>query len=89
MSALDIAARIDMMKLLSRYAGVRGTAVIGIHHDLYTAYRFSSRVIALSNGRIAASGTPREVFTETFFREVFSVKAEILGEKGFIVCDSV
>ncbi|MDR1148850.1 MAG: ABC transporter ATP-binding protein [Spirochaetaceae bacterium] len=89
MSALDIAARIDMMKLLSRYAGVRRTAVIGIHHDLYTAYRFSSRVIALSNGRIAASGTPREVFTETFFREVFSVKAEILGEKGFIVRDSV
>ncbi|MDR1363629.1 MAG: ABC transporter ATP-binding protein [Spirochaetaceae bacterium] len=88
MSALDIAARIDMMKLLSSRASLGRSAVIGVHHDLYTAYRFSSRVAAMSHGGIVASGSPREVFTETFFREVFSVKAEILGEKGFIVQDS-
>lgn len=89
MSALDIAARIDMMKLLARRAAASRAAVIGIHHDLHTAYRFSNRVIALSKGRIAASGAPRDVFTEEFFRDVFSVSVEILDGKGFIVRDSV
>jgi iron complex transport system ATP-binding protein len=88
LSALDISARIDMMKLLSRYAESRRGTVIGIHHDLHSAYRFSSRVVALARGKIAACGSPREVFTEKFFREVFSVKADILGESGFIVRDS-
>jgi iron complex transport system ATP-binding protein len=88
MSALDIAARIDMMKLLSLRAARLRAAVIGIHHDLHTAYRFSSRVIALSQGGIAADGVPSDVFTEDFFRDVFSVRAEIL-DGGFVVRDSV
>jgi iron complex transport system ATP-binding protein len=88
MSALDIAARIDMMKLLTRRAAALRAAVIGIHHDLHTACRFSSRVIALSRGGVAADGIPSEVFTEDFFRDVFSVRAEIF-DGGFIVRDSV
>jgi iron complex transport system ATP-binding protein len=89
MSALDIAARIDMMKLLSRRASASRSAVLGIHHDLHTACRFSNRVIALSDGRIAAAGSPMQVFTEKFLRDVFSVKAEILDGKDFVVTDSV
>jgi iron complex transport system ATP-binding protein len=88
MSALDIAARIDMMKLLTSRASSLRAAVIGIHHDLHTAYRFSSRIIALSRGGIAADGPPQDVFTEDFFRDVFSVHAEIFGG-GFVVRDSV
>jgi iron complex transport system ATP-binding protein len=89
MSALDIAARIDMMKLLSRRASQRRSAVIGIHHDLHTACRFSTRVIALSHGKIAAFGSPAQVFTEKFLHDVFAVKAEILDGKDFVVLDSV
>ena len=89
MSALDVAARIDMMKLLSARAAARRAAIIGIHHDLHTAARFSSRVIALFGGRIAASGAPRDVFTEAFFKEIFSVKAEITAGGDFLIRDSV
>jgi iron complex transport system ATP-binding protein len=88
MSALDVSARIDMMKLLSARAAARRAAIIGIHHDLHTASGFSSRVIALFRGRIAASGSPRDVFTEVFFKDIFSVKAEITGG-GFLIRDSV
>ncbi|MDR3355603.1 MAG: ABC transporter ATP-binding protein [Spirochaetaceae bacterium] len=87
MSALDVAARIDMMKLLSARASARASAIIGIHHDLQTAAGFSSRVLALHRGRIAASGPPRSVFTEPFFKTVFSVKAEITPG-GFLIKDS-
>ncbi|MDR0685320.1 MAG: ABC transporter ATP-binding protein [Spirochaetaceae bacterium] len=89
MSALDVAARIDMMKLLSARAAARRAAIIGIHHDLHTAASFSSRVIALFGGRIAASGAPRDVFTEAFFKEIFSVKAEITAGGDFLIRDSV
>ena len=88
MSALDVAARIDMMKLLSVRAAARRAAIIGIHHDLYTAAGFSSRVIALFRGRIAASGAPADVFTEAFFKEIFSVRAEITGGGDFLIRDS-
>jgi iron complex transport system ATP-binding protein len=89
MSALDVAARIDMMKLLSARAAARRAAVIGIHHDLHTAAGFSSRVIVLFRGRIAASGVPEAVFTESLFRDIFSVRAEISGGGDFLIRDSV
>lgn len=88
MSALDVAARIDMMKLLSSRASARRAAIIGVHHDLHTAGGFSDRVIALFNGRIAASGPPHDVFTEDFFKTIFSVRAEITGG-GFLILDSI
>jgi iron complex transport system ATP-binding protein len=89
MSELDIAARIAMMKLLRQTMGETGMAVIGIHHDLSVAYRYSDRVIALQNGCIAADGDPADVFTKDFFREVFFVDAEILPGKGFIISDNI
>lgn len=89
MSELDIAARLAMMKLLSHYTVSRNIAVIGIQHDLHTAYRFADRVIALSSGRIAADGAPGGVFTPDFFAQVFHVKAEVVPHKGFFFEDVV
>jgi iron complex transport system ATP-binding protein len=83
LSELDIAARIAMMRLLSALAATRKIAVIGVHHDLSLLQRFSSRVIALSGGTVAADGTPNEVFTEAFFEKVFAVHAGIVPGKGF------
>jgi iron complex transport system ATP-binding protein len=89
MSGLDLAARIGMMKLLSRYAGERKIGIIGIQHDLHTAYRFADRVIALSQGRIAADGPPKTVCTPDFFARVFHVKAELAPGKGFFFEDTM
>jgi iron complex transport system ATP-binding protein len=89
LSELDIAARIAMMKLLSRLVKDRGLTVIGIHHDLNLAYRFAGRIIALNRGRIAADGSPGIVFTPKFFAGVFSVKAEIMPSKGFLFYDNL
>ncbi|MDR0562087.1 MAG: ABC transporter ATP-binding protein [Spirochaetaceae bacterium] len=89
MSELDIAARLGMMKLLSRYTADRNIGVIGIQHDLHTAYRFADRVIALSRGRIAADGSPESVCTPDFFAQVFHVKAEPIPGKGFFFKDVI
>jgi iron complex transport system ATP-binding protein len=89
LSELDIAARIAMMKLLSHLASERGLAVIGIHHDLSLAYRFAGRIIALSNGEIAADGAPDQVFTPEFFARIFSVQAEAIPRRGLLFSDSL
>jgi iron complex transport system ATP-binding protein len=89
LSELDIAARIAMMKLLSRLASERRLAVIGIHHDLSLAYRFAGRVIALSGGEIAADGPPGQVFTPEFLARIFSVRAETIPRRGLLFLDNL
>jgi len=89
MSGLDICARISMTKLLRELIQIHGITVMAINHDLNTAYRFSSRIVALSKGGIAAIGPPRQVMTEGFFEDVFDVKAEIYEEKGFFIHDNI
>ncbi|GHU13652.1 ABC transporter ATP-binding protein [Spirochaetia bacterium] len=89
LSELDIAARIAMMKILSRLAAERGITVIGVHHDLNLVYRFADRIIALDKGRIAADGPPDGVFTQEFFAEVFSVQAEIIHLRGLLFYDNL
>jgi iron complex transport system ATP-binding protein len=89
LSELDIAARIAMMKLLSRLVAERRLAVIGIHHDLSLAYRFAGRIIALSGGEIAADGEPDQVFTPEFFARVFSVQAETVPHRGLLFFDNL
>jgi len=89
MSELDIAGRIAMLKLLRTMIAQTGMTVIGIHHDLASAYRYADRVIALANGALAADGTPEQVFTRDFFREVFFVDAEILHGRGFLINDNI
>jgi len=82
-SELDIAARINMMNLLNGMLKERNFTIIAIHHDLHLAYRFTSRIIALHQGRIAGDGLPDKICTEDFFHRVFGVKAEIIPGKGF------
>ena len=87
-SELDIAARISMMNLLNGMLAKRNFTIIAIHHDLHLAARFTSRIIALHQGRIAGDGPPDEIFTADFFRRVFAVKAEVIPGKGFFFHDT-
>lgn len=89
MSDLDIYAKIEMTKVLREYVKKHNMTVIGINHDLNTAYKFSDRIIALQKGEIVADGTPSEVITEEFLKRVFRVKGEVFGEKGFFIHDNI
>ncbi len=89
MSELDVAAKCSMMKLLRARVKQEQLCVIAVHHDLSTAYRYSDRVCALKNGEIYADGPPSSVMDESFFQSVFSVDAEIIEHKGFIINDNI
>ena len=47
-------------------------------HDPQHALRFSRRVLALRDGRVAAFGDTREVLTETLLRRLYGVDAALL-----------
>ena len=62
---------------------VLGRTVVAAIHDLNLAAAYCHRLYALKNGVIVGEGTPRELLTPAFLREVYEVEAEVLtGRDG-------
>lgn len=71
---LDIKHQEKMFRLVHERCRAQGAGAIVITHDLNLAAAFADNVMVLSEGRVAASGRPSNVFTETMIREVFGVQ---------------
>jgi len=69
-SSLDIRHQMAILELL-RASADRGMTVLVVTHDLDLAAQFSDRMLLLSEGRVAADGTPGEVLTEQVLTEVY------------------
>lgn len=69
-AALDVAHEERIMGELRRLSE-RGVAVIAVLHDLNTAARFASRIVAMADGRIRAEGSPRQVLTDALLTEIY------------------
>lgn len=89
MSDMDVNARIQLTKILKKQIEDRGLTVVEINHDLNMAYRFSDKIIALSEGVVDSEGIPSEVMDVEFFKKVFRVKVEIIGDYGFFILDNI
>ena len=83
-AALDPAHRLAVMELLAAKAKA-GATVLAALHDLTLAARFSTRVVVLDEGRIAADGGPREVLTSGLLSRVFHIEAARLEHAGMPV----
>ena len=70
---LDMAHQFELMDLL---AGLNehGVTVVVSMHDLWLTAIYCHRVIAMSHGRVVASGPTDEVLTPDLIREVFGVE---------------
>ncbi|MFC4101958.1 ABC transporter ATP-binding protein [Paenibacillus xanthanilyticus] len=79
---LDIAHQLELMELIRKLNKERGVTVLMVIHDLNQAARYCDRIMAVKDGRIAALGTPVEVFRPDFFRNVFGVEAKIYDDAG-------
>ncbi|WP_062071617.1 ABC transporter ATP-binding protein [Demequina sediminicola] len=77
---LDIAHQYEVLDLLHRLNTRQERTVAMVVHDLDQAARYAHHVIAMSDGRVAASGTPGEVFTEELVRDVFHLDARIIPD---------
>jgi iron complex transport system ATP-binding protein len=80
-SHLDLGHQMEIFRLLKE-VNEEGVAVIAIFHDLTFAYHFPKQVLLLQDGRIHATGTPREVLTEKNIREVFQASLTLVEQTG-------
>lgn len=71
-NALDLSHQ-HMVLAAVRTLAERGCAVVLASHDLNLVAGLADRVAVLQQGRVAALGAPREIFTPQLFREVFAI----------------
>ena len=86
MTGLDPRHAIDTVARLQALAA-GGKLVIAAIHDLTLAARYSSHLMALREGRLAAFGPTAEILTPDLLRSVFDVEARVSGTGRRTVVD--
>ena len=73
---LDIKYQLELMNLVK----AQKKTVVAVIHDLNIASMYCDRLYALKEGKIVVSGTPKQVLTPEFIKEVYEVEAEIFDD---------
>ena len=84
-AALDIGHRLRVLDLLRARASA-GRTVVAVLHDLELALRYADEVLLIDDGRLAASGAPREVLAGPALAQAFGVKVEMAPNGESLVC---
>ncbi|HEX8393841.1 MAG TPA: ABC transporter ATP-binding protein [Longimicrobium sp.] len=80
-AALDVAHEMAIFELL-RDLGHGGRTVLLVTHNLNLAARYADHLILLSDGQLAAAGTPAEVLTRATVERVYGWPVEIAAHPG-------
>ncbi|KKB09893.1 heme ABC transporter ATP-binding protein [Devosia chinhatensis] len=75
-SSLDVKHQLIVMDVARRFADAGG-GVLAVLHDLNLAAMYADTIIALSGGRLAASGTPSDVLTDANIQAVFAAPLRV------------
>lgn len=76
-SSLDIAHQhqvLDVVKNLSH----QGVGVLAVLHDLNLAAQYADKVLVLSDGKILASGSPKDVLTASVLTDAFRYPVQVI-----------
>jgi len=77
-AALDIGHQQQALELLDGLREDGGLTLVAAMHDLTLAAQYADRVLLLSEGRIVADGTPRDVLTEAALAEHYGATVRVL-----------
>lgn len=77
---LDIAHQLEVLETVAELQEERGLTVVMVLHDLALAARYADRVVAVSDGSIAAEGAASDVITVDLLRRVFDIDASVLAD---------
>lgn len=75
---LDVARSVQMMEHLRHAAGEFGRTILTVMHDINFAAKYSDRICAMKNGKIAAFGTVDEIMDSSVLSDIFETKIEII-----------
>ncbi len=75
---LDMKYRIKVMEILRDYTKKESAITIIAIHDVSLATIYSDYIIFVKNGKIVASGIPKEVVSEDVIEKVYEVKCRVI-----------
>ncbi|WP_147133557.1 ABC transporter ATP-binding protein [Stackebrandtia albiflava] len=80
-SALDLGHAVEVLRLI-RQVAAEGRTVVMVLHDLAAAARYSDTLVAMRDGRVVATGAPRETVTTELVAALYDVEADVLAAPG-------
>ena len=75
---LDVARSVHMMEHLRQVAREFGRTIITVMHDINFAAKYSDRICAMKNGRIAVFGPVAEIMKGELLSEIFETDIQII-----------
>ncbi|MYR37095.1 ATP-binding cassette domain-containing protein [Streptomyces sp. SID4944] len=74
---LDLRYQVEVLDLVRDLADTHGVTVGVVLHDLDQAAAVADRVVLLSAGRIAAAGTPAEVYDSELLTRTYGIRIDV------------
>ena len=75
-SSLDIKHQLIIMNIARDFAR-RGGGVVAILHDLNLTAMFAERIFVMHRGKLAAAGSPQDVFSDDLISKVFECRLKV------------
>ena len=83
-SALDMNYALEIMKLTADFVKVKKITAVMVLHDLNLASMYCDNILFLKNGKIAYSGTPKELYKKEIFEEIYGFECEIIKNNNLL-----
>ena len=77
---LDLSHQVDLLDLLDELQSSKGKTIVMILHDLNLSCRYADYLVAIQQGKVYATGTPKQVMTEEMVRDVFNLESRIVPD---------
>lgn len=74
---LDLLHQLDILKLLKTFAEKMKKTIVYVIHDLNHAARFADNMVIVKEGKIFASGSVEDLFTEEIIHESFGLQVRL------------
>ncbi len=76
---LDMGHQYEVMDLLARLNQEHQLTILMVLHDINQASQYSHRILAMSEGKIIADGSPSNVISKPLISKMFGIQTEIIG----------
>ena len=85
---LDLAHQVEVLDLLGDLNEQDGRTIVMVLHDVNQAARYSHEIVAMKEGRILMTGSPRTIMNAAFLQDVFGLEAQVITDPtdGTPVC---
>ncbi|WP_371792227.1 ABC transporter ATP-binding protein [Streptomyces sp. NBC_01471] len=74
---LDLRYQVEILDLVRELADTHGVTIGVVLHDLDQAAAVADQVVLLSSGRVAAAGTPAQVYDAELLTDTYGIRIEV------------